>query len=689
MNREEAARELERLAKEIAYHDNLYYNLAQPVLTDHEYDQLRKRNQEIEAAFPELVRPDSPSHRVGAPPLSSFQKVQHAQPMLSLDNAFTESDVIDFWNRSRRFLHLPPSTPLAVWAEPKIDGLSASLIYENGLLIRGATRGDGITGEDVTPNIKTIADIPLALPSAINTQANPLIEVRGEVYMTKSAFQKLNAKRAAEHEPPFANPRNAAAGALRQLDSRITHRRGLRFFAYEIVSPHLDLPTQQSVAEFLAQCGFKVAPQMQLCENTEQILHFYNSLSASRSRLPYDIDGAVYKTNERTLQARLGSVGRVPRHSIAHKFPAEQAETVLKEIQIQVGRTGTLTPVAVLSPVALAGATITRATLHNAEEIERKDIRVGDTVLLQRAGDVIPQVVRVIREKRPANAQPFTFPSHCPVCGAAVIQEEDQVSRRCPSAFACPAQAIERLLHFVSRDAFDIEGLGAQNITFLYTTHRITSAPDLFTLEEREKSKKKDGLFGSETSLAKEEGWGPLSVRNLFAAIEARRHIPLNRFIYALGIPQIGQRTATLLAQHYKTWPAFYAASSVDLATIDGIGPKTAQDIVRFLQRPEQQEIIERLLKLVEIEAKGPAPAQGAPLAGQVVVFTGTLQHSSRNEAKAHAERLGARIGSSVSARTSFVVLGENAGRKRAAAEELGVQIWTETQWQNFLQKNP
>lgn len=691
ITREEAARELERLAKEIAYHDDLYYNQAQPILTDHEYDQLRKRNQELEKLFPDLVRADSPSHRVGATPLQNFDKVQHQVPMLSLDNAFDQEDVAEFLNKNRRFLHMAAWTPLPIWAEPKIDGLSASLIYEHGVLKQGATRGDGTVGEDVTQNIKTIQDIPLVIENYAQLCDAPVLEVRGEVYMTKSAFEHLNDERARNHETLFANPRNAAAGSLRQLDSGVTRQRRLRFFAYEVLPANLPFATQQELAEFLRRCGFSVSSQMRLCESLEDVMHFYQDMEHKRRSLAYDIDGVVYKINDRKIQTRLGTVGRVPRHSIAHKFPAEQAETVLRDILIQVGRMGALTPVAVLAPVTIAGATITRATLHNAEEIARKDIRVGDTVLLQRAGDVIPQIVRAIVDKRPADAVPFEFPTTCPCCGRAVVKDEDLVAVRCPAGFQCEAQAVERLAHFVSRDAFDIDGLGDQNIAFLYHSGRVRDYADLFTLEERNQKRRQmreqPALIQDEEGkpLEREEGWGPLSVRKLFKAIQSRRHIPLHRFIYAIGIPQIGQRTAKLLAQHYKTWEQFSACTLSDLIRIEGIGELTAHEITHFL--PAQQSVIQALLQHIQIEAVASEPAGDQPLAGQSVVFTGTLQTLSRNEAKAMAERFGARISSSVSSHTSFVVVGENAGKKRADAERLGIPIWTEDEWNTKVQE--
>lgn len=694
MDRVAAAKELEYLAKEIAYHDHLYYNLAKPILTDYEYDELRRRNAQLEAMFPDLIRPDSPSHRVGAAPLQEFNKITHQTPMLSLDNLFTAEDLDSFLEKVRRFLNFSNETAIEFWAEPKIDGLSASLMYENGVLQRGTTRGDGTVGEDVTQNIKTIQDIPLMIQKEDVLKASGILEVRGEVYMTKHVFAKLNDEREKNRETLFANPRNAAAGSLRQLDSAITRKRGLRFFAYEVLSDRFHFKTQESVALFLKECEFQVASQMMLCKTRDEMLKFYNDIAHKRKNLSYDIDGVVYKINDRQLQARLGVVGRVPRHSIAHKFPAEQVQTVLKDILIQVGRMGSLTPVAMLEPVSIGGAVVNRATLHNAEEINRKDIRIGDTVLLQRAGDVIPQIVRVILDKRPDDAKPFVFPVCCPSCGAAVVKDDDFVAIKCPSGFACEAQAIARLSHFISRAGFNIDGLGDQNIKFLYQTGRVKNFVDLFTLESRNKQIKEQinqsDLFQSHDllkllPLEREEGWGALSVKNLFKAIENSKSIPLARFIYSLGIPQIGQRTSVLLAQYYKELDAFLNGTLDQLVKIEGIGEKMAADIVRFIHDPFQQKMIKQLCEYIHIIPYEVTEAKAGPLAGKTIVFTGTLTHLSRNEAKALAERLGGRIGSVVGHGTDLVVVGEKAGKKEKDAKRLGIQILTESEWMTLL----
>lgn len=688
---EQAAQRLEELAKLIAYHDDLYYNHAAPELTDAEYDHLRHENAAIEEAYPQLVRPDSPSHRVGATPLEAFQKVEHAQPMISLGDVFSEEELDDFLAKMNRFLNLPEGAFQPLMGELKIDGLSASLIYEQGVLVQAATRGDGFEGEDVTANVKTISDIPLAL-SCPAVQALKRFEVRGEVYMTKPAFARLNAERAAQHEPLFANPRNAAAGSLRQLDASITRERRLRFFAYEVVAPELGLRTQEEVIPLLKQCGFKTASPHRLCATREAAETYFQEVEHERDALPFDIDGVVYKLNDRALQERLGVLGRVPRHSIARKFPAEQALTRLTDILFQIGRTGALTPVAVLEPVMIGGAKVSRATLHNADEIARLDVRLGDRVVLQRAGDVIPQIVRVVKEERPEGTVPLALPQTCPSCGRALVRDEDRVVIRCPGGFDCLAQAQERLAHFVSREAFDIEGLGGRNIAFLYTTGRVHTFADLFTLQARNtEAKEAYGLLplGGRTEatkvaatkpLEREPGWGALSVRKLFASIKARRTISLDRFLYALGIAQTGKLTAALLAKHYRTLEAFLSCTAEDLLHIEGIGTKTAEEILRFLRDPEQRRTIEALRAQVIVLPYEEAH-DDLPLAGQIVVFTGKLETLSRNEAKAQAARLGAKIGSSVTKQTAFVVAGVAAGGKLGAAKALGIPIWSEAEW--------
>lgn len=694
---EEAAKRLKELARLIAYHDDLYYNQAAPEITDAEYDCLRRENAAIEKAFPALVRADSPTHRVGAAPLDAFQKVEHAQPMVSLEDVFNANEFQDFLIKMNRFLNLRETDFQPMMAELKIDGLSASLIYEHGVLKQAATRGNGVVGEDVTQNVRTIRDIPLTLaeerpgtdPEAVTAVTTlDRFEVRGEVYMTRDAFEQLNADRAAQHEPLFANPRNAAAGSLRQLDPAITRSRHLRFFAYEVVAPGLRFERQDEIIPFLHRLGFKTADPNRLCPTREAAEAYFTDVEGIRADLPFDIDGVVYKLNDRSLQDRLGVVGRTPRHSVARKYPAEQATSRLKDIVFQIGRTGTLTPIAVLDPVVIGGARVSRATLHNADEIKKIGLNIGDRVILQRAGDVIPQVLRV--ESR------IALPKVCPSCGRTLVRDEDRTAIRCPGGFDCPTQAKERLTHFASREAFDIDGLGDQNVAFLYETGRVHTFADIFTLAARNAEVKRAyesrPLLGSlkkemdeppqyPLPLERENGWGPLSVRKLFTAIEARRSIPLDRFLYALGIAQTGKLTARLLAKHCQTLEAFLNCSAEDLIHIEGIWTKTAEEILSFLRDPVQQKIVQALTGQVTVQPFEETANVNLPLAGQTVVFTGKLETLSRSEAKEQASRLGAKIGSSVTKRTSFVVEGAAAGGKLGAAKALGTPIWTEAQW--------
>lgn len=671
LTRNQATKELERLAKEIAYHDYRYYTLAEPSISDEAYDALRLRNQEIEKVFPDLRRIDSPSHRVGSPPAPEFEKVKHRRPMLSLDNAFSTEDVYDFVARIRRFLKLTENQKIPFVAEPKIDGLSASLHYQKGQFVLGATRGDGQEGENITANLKTIRDVPLLLQGE-NCPEN--LEVRGEVYMSRADFESLNQKRIAAGEQPFANPRNAAAGSLRQLDPTITSQRPLKFFAYtyDALSGSKD-QTHMEILNSLKHWGFTVNPEIELCEDEANLLACYNRLQSLRPSLDYEIDGVVYKVNDLKLQQRLGSIGRSPRHSLAHKFAAEQAETILADIDIQVGRTGVLTPVAILEPVLVGGVMVSRASLHNEDEIKRKDIRIGDTVIIQRAGDVIPQVVGPVFSKRPEQSNSFVFPNQCPVCKGTVVQESGLVAKRCVNGFNCQAQAIERLRYFVSRDAFDIEGLGEKHLENFYKDELIRSPVDIFTLFERDQQ--------SLTPLRTKEGWGNLSARNLFEAIEKRRKINLDRFIYALGIPQIGQVTARLLAKHYKTVDAFLLATIDDLLSIEGIGLNMAGDLVNFIQTSEQITLIQDLQKHLNIQPYFEEPLRKSLLTGKTIVFTGTLASLSRAEAKAQAERMGAKVGGSVSSKTDYLIAGSDAGGKLKLAKELGVEILNENQW--------
>jgi DNA ligase (NAD+) len=680
LGEDEAARELAWLAREIARHDELYYREAAPEVSDAEYDALRQRNEAIEARFPGLVRPDSPSQRVGAAPAEGFAKVRHAVPMLSLANAFDQEDVADFFTRIRRFLNLGAEEAVEVVAEPKIDGLSISLRYESGRFVQGATRGDGTEGENVTANLRTLADLPPDLPAG----APEVLEVRGEVYMGRAAFRKLNEAQEAAGAKVFANPRNAAAGSLRQLDPKVTAGRPLTLFAYamgEVSAPVAE--THWEFLERLRSWGFPINPLARRCGSPQEVQAFYEEILGSRAELPYDIDGIVYKVDRFDWQERMGFVSRAPRWAIAHKFPAEQAETLLREITIQVGRTGALTPVANLEPITVGGVVVSRATLHNEDEIARKDVREGDHVVIQRAGDVIPQVVSVVREKRPKSSRPFEFPDHCPECGSQAAREEGEVVRRCTGGLICPAQSVERLRHFVSRDAFDIEGLGDKHVRAFFAEGLLGSPADLFTLAERDR----DSL----TPLRKREGWGETSVQKLFDAIEARRHITLDRFVYALGIRQVGQATAKLLARNYGSLEALRDAMTAalniespeyaDLVNIDQIGPSVAADLTVFFAEPHNQEVLDRLLDQIDIEPFAVPVSTGSPVAGKTVVFTGTLTTMGRGEAKARAEALGAKVAGSVSRKTDYVVVGADAGSKARKAAELGVTVLSEEAW--------
>jgi DNA ligase (NAD+) len=678
-----AAEELARLAEVIAHHDRLYHQDDAPEISDADYDALRLRNAAIEDRFPELVRPDSPSKRVGEAPAGGFAKVRHHVPMLSLSNAFDAEDIEEFFARIRRFLNLGDD-PVELVAEPKIDGLSISLRYEDGRFLQGATRGDGTEGEDVSANLRTLGDLPKALAG----EAPTVLEVRGEVYMARPDFMKLNRDQEAAGGKIFANPRNAAAGSLRQLDSRITAARPLALFAYAMGEVSGSVATTHW--DFLARLrgwGFPTNPLARLCGSVEQVLAFYDEILATRAELPYDIDGIVYKVNRFDWQERLGFVSRAPRWATAHKFPAEQAQTRLERISISVGRTGALTPVAELAPVTVGGVVVSRATLHNEDEIARKDIREGDLVVVQRAGDVIPQVVEVVAEKGRKRKPPYAFPEVCPVCESSAIREPGEVVRRCTGGLICPAQAVERLRHFVSRDAFDIEGLGDKHIRAFFEDGLLASPADLFRLRERDET--------AETRLKDREGWGETSAGKLFDAIETRRRIALDRLIYALGIRQVGQATAKLLARNYGTFEAWRAAMAAardedgdeagsayaDLVNIDQIGPLVAADIVAFVAEPHNQAILDELAAEIEIEAVAAPATADTPVAGKTVVFTGTLETMSRGEAKARAEALGAKVAGSVSKKTDYVVVGADAGSKARKAAELGVTTLAEQEW--------
>jgi len=755
---EAAAEELARLAKAMARADFLYAEAA-PQLTDAEYDALKARNLAIEERFPDLIRADSPSRKVGAPVSAQFSEVRHGVPMLSLDNAFDDADVTDFAARIRRFLKLDPLQSLAFVAEPKIDGLSANIRYEHGVLVQGATRGDGKTGEDITANLRTIRDIPARLSGS---GWPDLIEVRGEVYAPNEGFDAFNAAAEAEGRRTYANPRNFAAGSLRQIDPKVTAQRPLNFFAYawgEVSSPFAT--TQAEALEAFQSWGFQVNPRSSRVDGAAGLIDIYRGLETDRASLGYDIDGVVYKVDRLDWQARLGFVSRSPRWAIAHKFPAEQATTVLEGIDIQVGRTGSLTPVARLHPVTVGGVVVRNATLHNEDEIARKDVRIGDTVVLQRAGDVIPQIVEVVMERRPADAAPYVFPTHCPVCGSEAVREGDDVRRRCTGGLICNAQLIERLKHFVSRRAFDIEGLGEKQLIAFHERGWIAEPADIFRLARD--AEKLDALRA-------EDGYGETSVKNLISGIDARRVISLERLIFALGIRDIGDQTSLLLARHFIDWNSFHAAvldaasgipspewtrlseghgvsvrtlavmaasnlsptdpwpdapidqklalafpgvatparralgllatdwhSVVELARIAredgpsmtlgeiagiaGVGPVAARALAQFFHEDHNRQVVDALIAELTTIEDAERPKTDSPVAGKTVVFTGSLERFTRDEAKARAESLGAKVSGSVSKKTDYVVAGPGAGSKLADAEKHGVAVLTEDEW--------
>jgi DNA ligase (NAD+) len=679
MTQADAAKELAFLAAEIARHDRAYHENDAPLVTDAEYDALRRRNAELEALYPGLIREDSPSTRVGATPAGAFGKIQHRVPMLSLGNAFGESDFVEFCTRVKRFLGLPADSELAMVGEPKIDGLSISLTYAKGVFIRGATRGDGAEGEDVTENLRTLA----SLPQQLIGDAPDFIEIRGEVFMSKADFLALNATQEKAGQRLFANPRNAAAGSLRQLDSSITASRPLSLFAYamgDVSAPVAD--THWHFLHALKNWGFTVNPLSQKLAGAGEAEAFQSRLALERSGLGYDIDGVVYKLDDLALQRRLGFVGREPRWAIAWKFPAEQAMTVLREIKVQVGRTGALTPVAVLEAVNVGGVLVTRATLHNEDEIARLDVRIGDTVILQRAGDVIPQIVSVVTDRRPEDAVPYTPLTHCPACGSLAIRPPGEVVRRCTGGLICPAQTVERLVHFCARRAFDIEGMGDKTVVEFHEAKLISGPADIFKLHRYE------------TDIAKREGWGELSARNLMRAIEQRRTIPLARFIFALGIRRIGENNAKLLARHYGSFANWRAQmleattigsdARLALGSILGIGEAIAEELTEFFAEPRNLGVIDELETLLIIEDAAAPPAGAGELAGKILVFTGTMQTMTRPEAKARAEALGARVTDTVSKKTDMVIVGADAGSKAKRAAELGVKTITEAEWRDL-----
>jgi DNA ligase (NAD+) len=691
----QAKAEHARLEAEIAEHNRLYYQEDAPRISDAEYDALYRRYEEIEQRFPKLHTLTSLTRRVGAAPVGKFKKVRHAVPMLSLDNAFAEQDVVDFVARIWRFLKLNEDEKIAFSAEPKIDGLSMSLRYENGALVTAATRGDGAEGEDVTANIRTLKDVPQQLKGR---HVPKICEVRGEVYMTKADFLKLNERQKAASEQIFANPRNSAAGSLRQKDPAITASRPLGFFAYGWGQmSEMPADSQSGMVKWFANCGFKTNPLTKLCHSVEQLLSFHREIEERRARLDYDIDGVVYKVDRLDWQERLGFVSRSPRWAIAHKFPAERAITVLRDIEIQVGRTGAFTPVGKLDPVGVGGVIVQNVTLHNEDYIKGiggdgepirggHDLRRGDTVVIQRAGDVIPQVVDVIIEKRKKNSERYQFPTRCPCpLHTDVVREETATGEegaraRCTGEFACPYQKIEHLKLFASRRAFDIEGLGEKQIEFFFEQGWIKEPADIFTLAARNKKIK----------LKEVEGYGETSVRNLFEAIDQRRRISLDRFIFSLGIRHVGETTAVALARGYGSWKAFHEAclkvakgdeeAIAEMDALDQIGETVIEAVKSYFSERHNTGIVERLKKQVDV-LDAEKPKTDSAIAGKTVVFTGTLEKMTREEAKATAERLGAKVAGSVSKKTDYVVAGPGAGSKLAEAAKLGVKVLSEDEW--------
>lgn len=651
------------LSRLLSKYSRQYYIFDDPSVTDAEYDALYKELLSIENEYPELATQNSPSQKVGSKISKDFKKVVHEQKMLSLENAFNEEDIQNFIDRVKK---LTGKSQIEFVLEPKLDGLSASVIYENGILIQASTRGDGAIGEDVTENIKTLNNVPkkVDLPGKV--------EIRGEVVMLKKDFEQLNEQRQFNGEKLFSNPRNAAAGSLRQLDSKITAQRKLTFFAYSLIGESLNINSQMEILETLRRCGFTVSDEIKLCRNQDEAYKFYQEMEKQRSDLDYDIDGVVYKTNNLSLQKEMGNATKYPRHSIAYKFPAQKAQTTILDIVVQVGRTGNITPVAELAPVNVGGVMVSRATLHNKNEIEKKDIRVGDRVIIQRAGDVIPQILYPIIEQRPENSTSFEFPNRCPCCGSQLVQDEKEVAIKCEN-LDCSAQLVERLIHFVSRQAFNIEGLGERNIKFLFNKGIVKSPVDIFYLQEE----------NQQYHLENEEGWGKQSVDNLFKSIETAKNIGLEKFINSLGIPQIGRAASILIARFYKTFENFLNAVEKDtvseLITIVGIGDSMIQDLKNFFKISNNLEVMKKLSAVVNIQ-----DAQvntESKFSGKSIVFTGTLSTLGRDEAKEIVERLGGKASSSVSTKTYLVVAGENAGSKLEKARNLGIKVISEQEF--------
>ena len=683
---EEATKQWHDLALEIEEHDKLYYLEDAPTLSDEDYDALRRRLEVLETHFPSLKRPDSPTQKVGTSlTRKGFGKITHESPMLSLDNAFSPEEVEAFFERAQRFLGLSVGPFFEIVAEPKIDGLSCALLYERGILRSASTRGDGLIGEDVTAGIRTLKQIPEKLTG---TSFPERVEIRGEVYLAHADFETLNQEQEARGQRPFANPRNAAAGSLRQLDPTITAQRPLKFFAYGVAH---DLPghtTHAGTLETLGGWGLPLNPLTRVCLSLQDLMAFHQEIDGARAELGYDIDGVVYKINALDLQHRLGTVSRAPRFALAHKFSPRQGQTLLRAITLQVGRTGVVTPVAELAPLTLGGVVVARASLHNQDEIERKDIRVGDTVVIQRAGDVIPQVLSVVDPGRSDRGAPFIFPNQCPICQSHLEREEGEAAIRCTGGLVCEAQVTLRLKHFVSKGAFNIEGLAGRQLELFFETGIVRTPVDLFTLAARNHT--------LPNPLQTWPGFGDLSIKNLFESIEESRTITLSRFIYALGIPKVGEKSGKLLSRHYQTYGAWHRAMSAltldehnpvlqDLISIDGLGLAAASELMAFFQEPHNQEVLEALvihndqgqIEIVEDFFN----TSSSPLSGKTVVFTGTLTTLSRREAKARAETLGASVTSTVSAKTDYVVMGENAGQKARDAAALGVKILTQEEW--------
>jgi len=677
----QAKREHHNLAIEIRIHDDAYYKQDAPIVDDAKYDAMRKRLLALEAQFPALATKDSPSQNVGAKPSGKFGKITHNVPMLSLDNAFDDGDVRDFAARVRRFLRMEAGEALSFTAEPKIDGLSASIRYENGVLVSAATRGDGRIGEDITANIRTLKNVPHNLA---DSSWPDVVEVRGEVYIADDDFAAMNAAQEHAGNAPYKNPRNAAAGSLRQIDPSVTASRPLKFYAYawgEVSVPLSD--TQMGAVDNLKAWGFSTNDLMQVCDSSDEMIAHYKRIEAGRSTLGYDIDGVVYKVNDLALQARLGFVSRAPRWAIAHKFPAEKATTIIEDIDVQVGRTGALTPVARLKPVTVGGVVVSNATLHNEDEIKRLDVRVGDTVEIQRAGDVIPQVLRVLDGDRTGRCEEFTLPKSCPICGADAVRDVDDkgnmdVVRRCTNGLQCPAQAIESLRHFVSRRAYDIDGMGAKQIEAFYQKGLVLEPAHIFTLEAR----------NDDIKLETWDGWGEQSATNLFAAINARRNIEFHRFLYGFGIRHVGHGNANLIAKHYLSFEKFLPvvtssdqdAARADLLSIDGIGEASASALLGFFHAPQNMVVVGELLEQVKV-IDAEAPDADSSVTGKTVVFTGKLELMSRDEAKAKAQSLGAKVSGSVSGKTDYLVAGPGAGSKLKKAESLGVNVLSEAEW--------